>query len=93
MTTEPITLFIGVCHRTAPLAPLSAYTEPVEPLSVPSTTCSWPLPSTSASAGLLFVFPLSAADHARLQWLSTAISLLAVGRVVRGARTEDDTDR
>ena len=58
------------------MAPLSAYTEPVEPLSVPSTTWSWPLPRTSASAGLLFVFPLSVADQAKLQWLSTAISLL-----------------
>src|SRR6185312_2865277 len=39
-------------------------------------TCSCPLPRTSARAGLLLVFPSTVADQAKLQWLSTAITLL-----------------
>ncbi len=79
MTTEPITRPItGSCQIGWPDAPLITHTEPpapvFEPLSVPSTTCSEPLPSTSASAGLDEVAPSRVSDHSGPQLVLNAIS-------------------
>ena len=79
VTAEPMTWpAVAVCQMVAPEPPLRAQIDPPEPTRVPSTTWSWPLPRTSASAGLLVVVPSSFSIHRGLQWASTSMRSLVV---------------
>ena len=71
--------------------PLRAQIDPPEPTRVPSSTSSWPLPRTSARAGLLVVVPSSLSIQRGVQWaLISMRSLVVAGAAVGGAGAEDD---
>ncbi len=74
VTTDPPDPKTGWCQMGWPVDPFRTQTE----VPVLSTTWSWPLPMTSASAGLDMVVLSSVSAHRRWQPESTAISWLVL---------------
>src|SRR5580704_15399037 len=77
LTVEPMTCpAVALRQMVAPELALMAQIDPSEPTLVPSSTWSWPLPRTSARAGLLVVVPSSLSIQRGLQWASVSMRSL-----------------